>query len=568
MSPNTRTRGRFAAHAAVLFVLWPLVTIVAATVEARFVPYISVPWLQALAGSSAGVILLAPDFALIGAGLLAVSVLVFSRFGRPALDRMPPFERLCLEPVTMLVAIFCGTSIWYPTVLSSAVFVPFWTLPSSVVLGLFVFIGLSLVHDVAPRGKRLQLALVLGALGLVMPAASVMAGAVTSSARQQSDVVLLGIDSLAQTDEVAPLRRWVGSRGGAWYERAVTPGLLTNAVWASVMTMRPVREHGVFHTFQRFPSGGAPLVENARHAGFHTISVFSDQLTCSIGSQAGFDEDRSGPVGWRQLGLAIVQNSSVFLPLFRPLLPRAPWSPAPPNHAGTFTYDLTRELREILTSGAPGRRTFVAAHLTYLHMAAYPRLVDLSWNELSRVARAPAGSLRDRTLDWQDAETPTDPLQLHRWKVASLQHVLAAAVDGTQFLEQGGKLLMFSDHGERVGLTPQTFTDERYHHVVLASIGLPTRAVEQPTSLTDIGALLGLAQPAQVSDPVVEFANPPQALWSKLAATARVGWSGSVDLDPDLLHLVFSGLRSHRPWAMPLNVDAIPAALQQRGPHE
>jgi hypothetical protein len=247
--------------------------------------------------------------------------------------------------------------------------------------------------------------------------------------------------------------------------------------------------------------------------------------------------------------LTIVQNSSVFLPVFRPIMPRAAWSAAPANHAGTFTYDLDRELREILTGGAAGRRTFVAAHLTYLHMPAYPGTADLSWRELSQVLRAPAGSLRDRTFFWQDTDLPTDPIPLHRWKLARLQQAIGAAVDRTRFVDRGGRLMVFSDHGDRVGLTPDTFKEPRYHNVVLASIGLPV-AEDRPRSLVDIASLLGLA-PSYTSDPVVAFANPPDSLWPRLAATARPQWSGQIDVDPELLGLIFKDLETYRPWTLP-----------------
>ena len=551
-------RSRLTAHAVVILVFWPLLTIVSATVEARLVPYVAKPWLLAAAGSTVGVFLLLPDFLLIGFGLLVLSVLIFSWLGRGRGDRVVPFRRLCLEPLSMAVAIYCGACVWYPTLLSHATMVVFWTLPSAAVLGLFLFVGFYLVYDVAPRGRRLRLAFVLVALGAVMPAISMVVTAARTSGRP-SEMVLLGLDSISQTDDVGALREFVASQDGAWYERAVAPGLLTNAVWASVMTMKPVREHGVFQTFQSFPAGDARLVENARAAGFYTVSVFSDQLTCAIGSQAGFDEDRSSPIGWRQLALTIVQNSSVFLPLFRPIAAQIPWSAVPVNHAGTFTYDLDRELRGILMSGATDRRTFVAAHLTYLHMAAYPSVRDLSWYELSRVARARAGSLRDRTFWWQDMDEPTDPIPLHRWKLARLQQAITTAVTGTRFVENGGQLLVFSDHGDRVGLTSKTFRDARYHHVVLASIGLPDDGVERPRSLADIGSLLGLA-PASASDPVVAFADLPESLWPKLAATAQLRWSGQIAPDPGLLGLIFKDLQSYRPWVPSGSPDASQAA--------
>ena len=521
------------------------------------VPYISVPWDRALAASAAGVFLLAPDFLVIGAGLAAVSVMVFSRFGRDA--GRSTFSRLCLEPVAMVMAILCAASLSYPTIFSHAVFVPFWRLPFLVLFCVAVFLAIILLYDVAPRGRRGHLAVVLSAVALSAAWVPVLASSTSGFGRHQSTVVILGIDSLAQSDDVQGLRNWVGSLGGAWYERAVAPGLLTNAVWASVLTMQPVGEHGIFHPFQTFPAGRARLVARARQAGFHTVSMFSDQLTCAIGSQAGFDEDRSGPIGWRQLALATVQNSSLLLPLFRPLLPPAPWSVAPPNHAGTFTYDLERDIRAVLMSGSPNRQTLVAAHLTYLHMAAFPRFVDMAWNDRLRVARSPAGMLRDRTLDWQYVDTASDPVPLHQWKLAKLQKVLVRTVDTTAFLRHGGKLLLFSDHGQRVGLTPQSFNAPRYHHVVMASIGLPVGQVQEPVSLADVGALLGLAPPTYRSEPVVEFASPPQAVWARLASTARMHWSGVIGLDGRLLDVVFEGLQRHRPWSSNGNGSAPPA---------
>ncbi|NOT27198.1 MAG: hypothetical protein HOP16_13965 [Acidobacteria bacterium] len=432
-------------------------------------------------------------------------------------------------------------------------------------LTLLVFVDVHFIYDVVPRGRRLKLALALGTLGLLAPVTSVMVTAVRGSDRP-SELVLLGLDSVAQTDDVGSLREFVATRGGAWYQRAVAPGLLTNAVWASVMTMKPVREHGVFQTFQPFPRNQAKLLQSARAAGFYTVSVFSDQITCAIGSQAGFDEDRSGPIGWRQMMLTAVQNSSVFLPLFRPILSGAPWSAAPVNHAGTYTYDLTREVREILTSGVPGRKTFVAAHLTYLHLAAYPRAFDLSGHELWRMAQARAGSLRDRSFYWQDSDLPTDPVPLHRWKLARLQRVIRETVESTGFLD-GGRLLIFSDHGERTGLTPETIGDPRFHHVLLASFGLPVANVDQPRSLADIGSLLGLSPP-QASDPVVEFINPPPELWPSLTASARPRWSGQVDVDPVLLGLVFKSLKSHRPWASHSKGEAPTGESHDARPHE
>ena len=540
---------RLRAHAFVIFILWPLATIIAATVEAGGMPYYGLPYYQALAASALSLTLVASDFILIGLGLLVISLCVFGRFNRFGGSKAPRFRQLCIEAIVLFVAIFIGTSVWYPTVLSHALLVVFWPLPTWLVLLLFMFVGVTLIQEAAPRGRRARLALVVFAAGVVLPMPSMLAGRLAQRSHgSPADLVLLGLDSLSQTDDVARMRQLVGSHGGAWYEHAVAPSLVTNAVWSGILTMQPVRQHGIFNAFQSLPPGGVPVLNAAKHAGYRTVSVFPDQLTCAVGTQSGFDEDRSGPVGWRQLALATIQNSSILLPLFRPLLPWMPWSDVPPNQAGTFTYDLEREVREILMSGLPQQRTFVAAHLTYLHIAAYPRSLDLDWHQRLAVAVAPAGSVRDRSFDWQDTDLPTDALALHRWKTARLQSVVAAVTDSTRFVERGGRMVLFSDHGERAGLTPQTFTERKYHHVLLASFGLPRRSTAKPISLLDIAPMVGLGSPTHAADPVVEFAIAPIDMWSKLGETSSVHWSGTVDLDPGLLQGIFEGLREYRPW--------------------
>jgi hypothetical protein len=246
--------------------------------------------------------------------------------------------------------------------------------------------------------------------------------------------------------------------------------------------------------------------------------------------------------------LSIVENNSILLPILKPLLPRVWPSPAPPNHSGTFTYDLDRDLREALLAGDGRSPTFVAAHLTYLHNSAYPRYIDLSWEEVRRVLFAPARSVRDRSFDWQDEDRPDDPIPLRRWKVARLQSAVVTAIAETRFLEGRGRLILFSDHGDRVGLTTETFTDPRYHHVLLATFGVkPRQSLTLPISLIDVGTLAGIvARPP--ADPIVEFTLAPSEQWPLLVKAAHVRWSGAVDLDPRQLSEIFATLHRHRPW--------------------
>ena len=208
----------------------------------------------------------------------------------------------------------------------------------------------------------------------------------------------------------------------------------------------------------------------------------------------GLRRGRSGPVGWRQLLLAIVADNSLLVPVLKPALPHIWPSLSPPNHAGTFTYDLRREVRGILRAGGHDRRTLVAAHINYAHHPAYPSSRDLSWSELWRVARAPAATIRDRSFNWQDRDEPSDPVQLHPWKLKHLHEVIASEVDAARYLEDGRRLVVFSDHGDRAGLGVANFAERRYYHVPLATFGLAARCPREPISLIDIGSLLGLSE--------------------------------------------------------------------------
>ena len=107
---------------------------------------------------------------------------------------------------------------------------------------------------------------------------------------------------------------------------------------------------------------------------------------------------------------------------------------------------------------------------------------------------------------------------------------------------------MFSDHGDRVGLRAETFDQERYFNVVLASFGLPSKAGDSPVSLRDMDLLLGLSERPFDQQPEVEYALAPPKLWPRLVGSATVGWSGHVHLDKQLLSVVFDDLKSFRPW--------------------
>jgi hypothetical protein len=313
--------------------------------------------------------------------------------------------------------------------------------------------------------------------------------------------------------------------------------------------MRPIHEHGAFQTFQAFPeTPTATLLKEAQQKGYWTIGVFPDQLTSWVGSQAGFDEDRSGPLGWRHLVTFYVQNSSLFLPLVRPLFPHLPFSDAPPNHSGTFTYNVNRELNEIFSAHTPGRKTFVAAHLTYLHTPCFPKYFELSWKERLEILRAKVWSVKDRSFDWQDVHLPTDPFRLREWKIKRLLAAVSRTVDETQFLERGGSLILFSDHGDRVGLNMENFWRAQYHHVLFVTFGLPQRDPTRPISLLEIGALLGFAPFATTFPPVVELSLAQAMEWHTLIRSGHLHKDGTVTFDLQLLTDLFRQLRVYRPW--------------------
>ena len=541
-----QTPSRIIAHLAVILVGWPLFTIVAGAAEMKRLPHYEMSWLQALAASAFGLGLLSVDVVLVAALCAFGSIRLFRSFS--PFDYGSTWSLLACEAITFLLAIFCGACVWFPTLLSSAVLAPLGYVPAALLFAVLVGLTLAMVTVLVPRGRarRLRLACALLVIGAIAPSLHLASSALSRSGKT-ADLVVLGLDSLSQHDDVRSLREWVSRRRGSWYERPVTPALVTNAVWTSVMMRQPVRTHGVFHVFQAMPEGRAPLLAAARAGGYHTVGMFSDQLTAAVGAQAGFDQDRSGPMGWRQLVLPAVENASVLLPLIKPLLPGWWPSAAPPNHAGTYTYDVGREIRDVLTAGESGRRTLVMAHLTYVHLTAFPRWVDLTWPERWAVVTARARGLRDRSFHWQDQDRPSDAIHLHRWKPTHLQRLVTSVVDRTGFLEQGGRLIVFSDHGDRARLTYESFIEERYHRVVLASFGLPAREPGRPISLIDLGTLAGLA-PVPSAEPQVEFSITTPEVWPQLISSAELGWSGGVSLDNSLLRGGFLELRQYHPW--------------------
>lgn len=536
---------RWSAHLLFAAVVWPGLTILGTAWALMTIPYYAVPYRDALLAGAAGALLRMPDMLLAGAIVFGFSGFIFRRFGaEPQLGRVAGL-RLMLEPLVTFVIIAIGIALWYPAVLSRPLFQLLGFLPVAALLTLLAVLGVAGVLATGRRGMRLRLASVLFVVGLLSPGPLWFRARVETAFGAPPAAILLGVDSISHADDVRPLAEWVKAAGGTWYERAVTPGLFTNAVWTSILTMQPVREHRVFHTFKRL-NGESALLRAATSKGYRTVASFSDQLTAAPGSTAGFDENQSGPVGWRQLLLPIVADNSILVPVIGAALPR-PWpGAAPSNEAGTFTYDLGREVRQLLRAGRAGQPTLVASHLTYVHLPAYPSSLELSPAEFRSVLKAPAAMIHDRTFDWQDLDRPGDPVPLNAWKIRRVQLVIQREVADARYLEQGGQLILFSDHGSRNSLNTETFHDVRYHHVVLATFGVQPRCPKEPISLIDVARLLGLSD--VMAEPSVEFVLTPPGLWPALVQTARLRWSGEVDLDEALLAQVFADMRRYEPW--------------------
>jgi hypothetical protein len=537
---------RLSAHLFFACFVWPVLTIIGAAWALKHVPYRQVSWPQAFSVMFGVTLLRLPDLVLVGAIFFGLSAFIFKRFGTERGHGRFEEIRFGLEPLVTFVIAIAGIAVWYPAVLSQPLFVPVDFLPVAGVLGLLIGAGVLGIIVTGRSGKRLQLACALLAVAVLSPGVLWLRTTLERSFGAPPTVLLLGVDSISHVDDLSPLMTWVERDGGTWYERAVTPGLFTNPVWTSILTLKPVHEHRIFHTFERMRASDAALLQAARAQGYRTIGAFSDQLTAAVGRAAGFDEDRSGPVGWRQLMLPMVANSSLLVPVIGAALPR-PWPGASlSNEAGTFTYDVRREIRSLLRAGREGERTFVAAHLTYVHLPAYPSSLELTLPELKAILRAPADRIRDRTLDWQDRDRPDDPLPLGLWKIRHVQQAIQREVTDAGYLKQGGRLVVFSDHGNRNSLNPENFGEERYHHVALATFGLPGLCPTEPISLIDIGRLLGISDVRH--EPVVELAMSKPDDWPKLFENSKLRWSGEVDFDEAFLAELFAGLKKHEPY--------------------
>jgi hypothetical protein len=509
-----------------------------------------------------------------GACVAAVAALFGKALGAPSRRGRSGFEEGIFDAALVFGALYVGIALEHPAALRHAALWPLRPLP---VLAVTMALAAGVLAASAVRGRRARCP-----SGVVRHVAATVAVAILgwalalhghrpAPAAARGTRVLLGLDSLSQLDPVSALKQFTLEHGGTWFERAVTPGLLTNAVWPAILTSRPPSESGIFFIYQSpdwrsFPDN---LVERARGAGFETVSFFSDQFTTHVGSDAGFDLNRSGPRGWKQVSTAVVKDASILLPVMLPWLPRIPSAVTPPNQSGTYAYDLDLEISEILAAGGMGAPAFVAAHLDYLHQPRYPSYSELTVQERLRVLVAPLSALADQSMHWQYPAVPGEPLALYEWKRRRLQRAVASALEGSGFLDpdRRNQLVMFSDHGSRAGVTDLEFGREEFYRVLLVTFGVPRRDVLAPISLLDVGDLLGFPHPdrSAPTDPVVEYVNVSPEEWKTLIASSRASSDGGVQLDRKVLLDLGRRLRGFRPYTEPLGYFEAPVeAVRER----
>jgi hypothetical protein len=246
-----------------------------------------------------------------------------------------------------------------------------------------------------------------------------------------------------------------------------------------------------------------------------------------------------------------LKNASVFLPVVQRAIPEIPGAATPRNQSGTYSFDVGREIRSMLTSGA-GSCTLALGHLDYLHQPAYPGYSELSSSERAAIRSSPVESIQDFSLDWQFPVIPGDRLNLYQWKIRRLQRILERQTEQTGFLEPSkrNRLIVFSDHGNRRGLTPENFGKFRYHNVVFATFGVPSRSAAEPVSLLDIPELIGLPDATRPgpADPVVEYAQVAEGDWISVMNSARLQPNGEILLDAGVTDKIGARLRGYRPY--------------------
>jgi len=539
------------------FVVYPLLTIVLGAYYTIDAPVTQViPFSIALGGVFVGVLYLIPEFLVTAGILFLVSWLIFRIF--------PPAEqqlnrRYMFEPAIAFLGVCLGISLEYPAILSNPFFAPLQALPllaGWLVMGSFLLLLAALRNGLHHRNL---------ATVMVPVAAFITFGwGITQLPvyGQPKDInrgstVLLGIDSMSLQTDVAHLQKFGKETGGAFYEKAVTPGLLTNSVWPAIIEHRPVHATGTTLILQTPDWNRSPynLVTEAKNRGYQTWSYITTQNTTYVGSMAGFDHDRSGPMGWLTNATVGAKNGSIFVSFFVSRLPHIPFSRIRRNQEGTYAFDLRAVVHNILTEHEGSRPVFTVAHIGYLHDEAYPRMDDLSKADRGKLLSTRIESIRDGGTDWQILAVEGDPIDLRNWKYQNVQRVVTSELQRTHFLDpqNNNRLVILSDHGIRGGLRNDNFADPKYYQVVLITFGVPARDVRQPISLLDISSLVGLQDPTMPGPaaPVVEYINWfTSDEYTKEIGSAKWGTDGRVTMSSSVDKKYLGLLRSYDPYKM------------------
>lgn len=569
---------RLIPHAFVFAVVWPVMSVLFGAVEiAEQSVAKNASWELVLLGCFSAAGFLLPEFIALAAILTATTVILFSLVdGALCTTTGGAFTRryAAMEPVLFSLAFTCGVSIEHPSLLRHPAFMMLrqMTVRHALPAAITVILTAALLYGHV-RGNRRGAA----AAALIVAIALAAGWAITSlpiltagPATVANSIVLLGLDSLSQSDDVLRLKEFTTRHAGTWYSNAVTPALVTNAVWGSILMHRPPSESGVLLVYQEVDWSRVPfnLVAEANRRRYKTYSFFSSQFTSYVGSKAGFQVDRSSPVGWLYPATGFVKNASVFMPILLPRLPPIPFSGAPRNQEGTFAYDLRAAVREILTATDGKHPSFVAAHLDYLHAHGFPRNRELG-SDVRTVLDARVGMLEDQSLD-PESPTTDAPFPLREWKIQHLQRVVAEELEASDFFRRGNRLVIFSDHGLRSGFSATNFGKRSYTHVLLATFGVPARPMSAPVSLIDIAQMISMPAPGKTRPhaPVVQHAavSPQEAIAiQKSIRERRCGGGlrsdGTVGLDWEIVRQIARRLVTFVPFGQDAGYWRTPAEL-------
>jgi hypothetical protein len=553
----TAFRARLLPHLTFFLLAWPLLSIALGVAFLKEQPITFVlAWPTALTGISAGALNLIPE--LLGLGLIAglAGALVFA-----ASDRFVT-RGAWLEPLAVLFAFVGGFAMELPALLRHPMLLPLRQSPVWLAQILVPLLALLLA---LLGGRRLLRALPVAVVFLLAWGLTLTPHLGAQRTAPRDSVFILGLDSLSQSDPLAPLRQTVAGANGTWYQHPVTPGLLTNSVWVALLQHRHPHETGVFLTYQRPDWKRSPyqLVSEGKRRGFETWSFFSDQFTTHVGAHGGFDVNRSGPVGWLQLATASMKEVHILGPVLLPRLPRIPFARTPRNQSGTYGYRLSTELHDFFTAGSRDSKILSIGHVDYLHQPGYPGLSDLTPHERGRVRRAKVDRIWDLSLHWQYPDFEGEPLGIYAWKIARLQRFVSDAIreSGAADPARRNRIILLSDHGNRKDVGPQDFARQRYYKVLLATIGVPPRDPRMPISLLDLPLLLGWPDPSRPgpSALVVEYANNESLdEWRLMMETADLTPTGEVILQPRVTAELGKRLLAYRPHAGVQGYERVP----------